>query len=64
MASSVINRPTNVVSKLSAIAKIYKYKGFHEGHHFIPMVMKVHGATRRDMDRFIKECVRFFTIDD
>ncbi len=46
--------------KLSAIVKIRKYRGLHEGHHFIPMAMKVHGALECDMDRFIRECVRLF----
>jgi hypothetical protein len=41
-------------SKLSAIVKIYKYKGFHDGHHFILMAMEVHGALGCDMDCFIK----------
>jgi hypothetical protein len=60
MASNVINRPTSAVVKLSAIVKIHKYKKFHEGHHFTPMAMKVHGATGCDMDCFIKECVHLF----
>jgi hypothetical protein len=46
--------------KLSAIARIHKYRGFHEGHHFIPMALEVHGAPGRDMDRFIKECAHLF----
>jgi hypothetical protein len=25
--------------EISVIVKIHKYRGFHEGHHFIPMVM-------------------------
>ncbi len=44
MASNVINRPINVVAKLNTIAKIRKYKGFHEGHHFIPMAMELHNT--------------------
>jgi hypothetical protein len=33
-----------VVVKLSVIVKISKYRGFHEGHHFILMAMEVHDA--------------------
>jgi hypothetical protein len=40
VASSVINRPTGVVVELNTIVKINKYKGFHEGHHFIPMARR------------------------
>jgi hypothetical protein len=60
MASSVINQLIGAIAKLNAIAKIYKYRGLHERHHFIPMAMEVHGTPRRDMDRFIKECARLF----
>ncbi len=42
--------------KFSAITKIHKYRKLHEGHHFIPMAMKVHNAPRH----FIKECVHLF----
>jgi hypothetical protein len=42
--------------KLNTIAKIHKYKGFYEGHHFILMALEVHDALERDMDRFIREC--------
>jgi hypothetical protein len=37
-----------------------KYKGFHEGHHFILMAMEVHGISRYDMDHFVRECAHFF----
>ncbi len=57
---SVISQPTSVIAKLSAIVKISKYKGLHEGHHFISMAMEVHGALEYDMNRFIKECARLF----
>ncbi len=57
MALSVISQLAGATTKLSAIAKIYKYKKFHEGHHFILMAMEMHGAPGRDMDHFIKECV-------
>jgi hypothetical protein len=60
MASSVINQPTSVVAKFNAIIKIHKYKGLHEGQHFILMTMEVHGAPRHDTDCFIKECARIF----
>ncbi len=54
MASSVIIQPTSVVAKLSAIFKIHKYRKFHEGHHFIPMAMKVHNTPEHDMDPIIR----------
>ncbi len=60
MASNVISRSANAIAKLNVIAKIYKYRGHHEGHHFIPMAMEVHGTLGRDMDCFIKECACFF----
>jgi hypothetical protein len=62
VASNVISWPIGVVTKLNAIAKIYKYRGLHEGHHFILMAMAVHSASEHDMDRFIKECVHLFSI--
>jgi hypothetical protein len=57
---SVISWPTCATTKLNTIAKIHKYKGFHEGHHFILMAMEVHGAFERDMDHFIKRCAHLF----
>jgi len=39
MVLSVISHPTCVVAKFNAIVKIYRYKGLHEGHHFIPEVL-------------------------
>jgi len=57
---SVISQPASVVVDLNAIAKICKYRRFHEGHHFILMAMEVHGAPRRDMDCIIKECAHLF----
>jgi hypothetical protein len=62
MALNVINQLAGAVVKLNDIAKICKYIGLHEGHHFIPMAMEVHNAPGHDMDRFIKECVSM--IDD
>jgi hypothetical protein len=41
MTSNVINQLTNEIAKLSAIIKIRKYKGLHEGHHFISVAMEV-----------------------
>jgi hypothetical protein len=46
--------------KFSVTTKIYKYRKFHEGHHFIPMAMKVHNTHERDMDPFIRECAHPF----
>jgi hypothetical protein len=60
VASSVINQPIGVIAELNTIVKIHKYKRPHEGHHFIPMDMEVHGALGRDMDHFIKKCARRF----
>jgi hypothetical protein len=45
--------------ELNAIAKIHKYKKFHEKHHIL-MAMEVHGAPGCDMDCFIRECARLF----
>jgi len=58
--SSVISRLIGATTKLSAIVKIHKYKRFHEGHHFILMAMEVHNTPKRDIDRFIRECVYLF----
>ncbi len=57
MTLNVISRLVSVMVKLKTIAKI---RGLHEGHHFIPMAMKVHGTPKHDMDRFIKECAHLF----
>jgi hypothetical protein len=43
MFLNAIHQPTVTIAKLIAIAKIHKYKTFHEGHHFILMGMVVHG---------------------
>ncbi len=56
VASNVISQTASAVAKLSTIAKIYKYKKFHEGHHFILMAMEVQGAPRHYMNHFFKEC--------
>jgi hypothetical protein len=60
VASIVINRLAGVAVELNTIAKIHKYRGLHDGHHFIPMAMEVHGALGHDMDRFIRECACLF----
>jgi len=36
---NVISRSTCVIVGFSTIANIRKYKRFHEGHHFMPMVV-------------------------
>jgi len=61
MIMSVISQPIGAIAKFSTIVKIHKYKGFHEGHHFILMVMEMHCALGHDMDRFIKECADLFS---
>jgi hypothetical protein len=60
MALSVINQLVGAVAELDTIAKIYKYKGFHEGHHFILIAIEVHNSFGHDMDCFIRECTCFF----
>ncbi len=64
MASNVISQLASATVKLSTIVKICKYKGLHEGHHFILVVMEVHGTPKCDMDHFIKECVSLSIIDN
>jgi hypothetical protein len=60
MVNSIVINQISVAAKFCAIAKIHKYKGLHERHHFILMAMKVHGALGHDMDRFIKEYAHLF----
>jgi len=60
VASNVISQPIGAIAKFNTIAKIHKYKRFHERHHFIPMATEVHGALGHDMDHFIKEYARLF----
>ncbi len=57
---TTITNVISVVVKPSVIVKICKYKRFHEGHHFIPMAIKVCIAFKHNMDNFIKECVHLF----
>jgi hypothetical protein len=59
-ATNVINQLIGIVVEFNTITKIHKYRRFHEGHHFIPMAMEVHGAPERDMDCFIRECIHLF----
>jgi hypothetical protein len=59
---SVIIWPVHVATKLNTIVKIHKYKGLHEGHHFILMAMEVHNTLKHDMDHFIKECAHLFHV--
>jgi len=60
VALNVISRLVGAIIKHNAIAKIRKYKGLHEGHHFILMAMEVHPAPRCDIDYFIGECAHLF----
>jgi hypothetical protein len=60
VVTNVISQPVGRVAKLSAIVKICKYKRLHEGHHFIPMAMEVHGTSGRDMDHSFEECAHVF----
>jgi hypothetical protein len=60
VASNVISQLIGVIAELNAIVNIHKYKGFHEGHHFILMAMEVHDAHVCDMDCFIKERAHLF----
>jgi hypothetical protein len=60
VASNVISQPTSAIAGLKAITKIHKCRRLHEGQDFIPMTVEVHGAPRRDMDCFIRECAHLF----
>jgi len=60
VVSNVISQLIGATTKLSTIVKIYKYRGLHIGHHFIPMALEVHNAHRCDMGRLIKERVCLF----
>ncbi len=64
MALSVNTKLLGVVAELSAIAKVCKYRGLHEEHHFIPMAMEVHNTPMCDMYCFIMKCAHLSTIDD
>jgi len=60
VVSSVISQSTSVIIELNTIAKICKYKKFHEEHHFIPIAVKVHSALGHDVNHFVRECIRLF----
>jgi hypothetical protein len=60
MASSIISQLVGATMELNVIAKIPKYRGLNERHHFIPMAMEVHNAPGHDMDHFIRECACLF----
>ncbi len=64
VALSVINWLMDVAIELNAIAKIHKYKGFHEEHHFIQMAMEVHSALKHDMDHLSGNVFVFSMIDN
>jgi hypothetical protein len=57
MVASVISQLLDVIVKCNAIVKICKYRGLHDGHHFISMAIEVDNTFEHDMDCFIKECV-------
>jgi hypothetical protein len=59
VASNVISQQVCAVVKFNAIVKIRKYKGLHEGHHFISMAMEVHGIRWCDTYHFIRESSYF-----
>jgi len=60
VASTVISQLVGAIVELNAIANIRKYRGLQEGHHFISMVMEVHGALGHDTNCFIRECICLF----
>ncbi len=60
MVMSVISQLVGAAAKFNTITKICKYRGIHEGHHFISMAIEVHGALGRDMDHFNGDCARLF----
>jgi hypothetical protein len=45
MVSIIISQLAGVATKLRIVAKICKYKGFHQRHHFISMAMEVQART-------------------
>jgi hypothetical protein len=60
MVMNVISQLIGTIAKLNTITKICKYRGIHEGHHFISMAMEVHGALGHDMNHFKKDFARLF----
>jgi hypothetical protein len=49
---------------ISVAAKISKYRGFCDKHHFTLMVVEVHNIFECDMDCFIRSVLVFFKIDN
>jgi hypothetical protein len=49
VASNVISWPTCATVELNTIVKMYKYKGLHEGHHFIQMVIVTDVTVRNQL---------------
>jgi hypothetical protein len=60
VALNVISWPIGAIVEFNTVTKICKYNGLHEGHHFIPMAMEVHGTPGSNMDCFIRECAHLF----
>jgi hypothetical protein len=60
VTSNVISQSANVAMKFNIIIKIRKYRRLHEGHHFIPLALKLNNTLERDMDHFMKECAYLF----
>ncbi len=61
---NVISQQVGATLEFNTIAKVCKYKRLHERHHFILMVMEVHGKPRCDMECFIRERLFFSMIND
>jgi hypothetical protein len=64
MAMNVINRLIGAIVELNTVVKIHKYERFHEGHHFILMVMEVHGTPSMIWIDSSRNVFVFSTIDD
>jgi hypothetical protein len=65
MVSIIINQLAGVVTKLRIVAKICKYRGFHQRHHFISMAMEVQVRTSMWYWSFQQGvCPSFSTIDN
>jgi len=64
VASNVISWPTSATVEHNVIAKIRKYRGFHEGHHFILMATEVHGTPGVILIISLRSVPIFFTIDN
>jgi len=59
VATIVIIQPKGAIAKLNAIAKICKYRGFHD--KLEPFYFDGNGgAPKCDIDRFIRECAHLF----